>query len=278
MTRISTPVLALLLAGTSPTFAQEAEEPSAQPGARTSDDERAHELYLHGDRLYAEGAYAAAIEIFREAYKLSGRPLLLFNLANAYERVGRYQDAAAALHSYEAHAPTNERESIARRILHLESRVGQAKAEAVPDAAPERRTDATAAATNATTNDGGLSSADASQQQQEPKAGDSTLGWALTGSGAVLLIAGGIAASVASAARLAAEDLCMGGICRIEARDAIDRDKTFSVLADVGFALGAGALVTGFVLLLITDSGDTTERAHLHLDDDGLGVGYSGTF
>jgi len=276
MKRISSPVLAVKLACVSPALAQKAEETSAQPGARPSDDERAHELYLYGDRLYAEGAYAAAIEVFREAYKLSGRPLLLFNLANAYERVGRYQDAADALRSYEAHAPTHERGSIARRILHLESRVDQGKAEDAPDAAPTRRTDATAAATDATTNDGGLSVTEASLQQ--PKAGDSTLAWVLAGTGAVLLVAGGVAASVAAAARLEAEDRCMVGICRTDARDAIDRDMTFSVLADVGFALGAGALVTGFVLLLVADSEDATERAHVHLDDEGLGVGYSGTF
>ncbi len=62
-----------------------------------SPDARARELYLQGDREYQAGRYEQAVAAFQEAYRLSGRPLLLFNLANAYERLGRYAEALEAL-------------------------------------------------------------------------------------------------------------------------------------------------------------------------------------
>ena len=63
------------------------------------------------------------IEAFRDAYALSKRPLLLFNLANAYERVGRYAKALESLRGYDPHALPDERDGISRRILNAESRV-----------------------------------------------------------------------------------------------------------------------------------------------------------
>ena len=92
-----------------------------QLGQTDAADQRARELYLRGDALYAEGLYGAAIELFLESYNLSGRPLLLFNLANAYERAGRYGEAAQALRAYEPHAMPDEREAIAGRLTRLEA-------------------------------------------------------------------------------------------------------------------------------------------------------------
>ena len=54
---------------------------------------RAKELYENGAALYEEGRYEEAILAWEEAYRLSSRPVLLFNIANAYERLGRGRGA-----------------------------------------------------------------------------------------------------------------------------------------------------------------------------------------
>ena len=78
----------------------------AQPGAT---DERARELYLLGDDLYSQGRYEEALAAFEEAYRLSERPLLLFNIANAQERSGQWQGAIESLEGYLPHADEAER-------------------------------------------------------------------------------------------------------------------------------------------------------------------------
>ena len=67
-------------------------------------DKRARELYIRGDKAYAEGDYEAALAAFEEAYELSGRHALLYNMANAHERLGEYDKALEKLRKFLPHA------------------------------------------------------------------------------------------------------------------------------------------------------------------------------
>lgn len=100
----------------------QSEAPPARAG-READDARARELYVIGDEFYANGRYEAAEEAFAEAYRLSGRPLLLFNLANAQERSGRWPEAAQNLRRYREHAPAAEHAELDARLIALERRI-----------------------------------------------------------------------------------------------------------------------------------------------------------
>lgn len=108
---------------------QPASQPSLAPSRASSGeapvkpvdptDARARALYKQGDAAYFAGEYADAIAKFGKAYELSGRPELLFNLANAYQHMGRYAEAAERLNNYVSHAPANERAGIRSRIATL---------------------------------------------------------------------------------------------------------------------------------------------------------------
>ena len=56
--------------------------------------ERAKSKYQQGRAHYDRGDYAKAIEAWHEAYRLSEKPMLLFNLGQAYRLLG---DCATAM-------------------------------------------------------------------------------------------------------------------------------------------------------------------------------------
>jgi tetratricopeptide (TPR) repeat protein len=90
-----------------------------------ADMERARELYENGARLYDEGLYEEAIAAFEAAYQASGLPEMHFNIANAYERLGKWQQALDSLNRYRAFAPSEERETLDRRMRNLERRIAE---------------------------------------------------------------------------------------------------------------------------------------------------------
>lgn len=60
----------------------------------------ARDFFLDGQAAYQQGNYEAAIESWRQAYELDPRPALQFNLAQAYGRLGRFEEERDALRSY----------------------------------------------------------------------------------------------------------------------------------------------------------------------------------
>jgi tetratricopeptide (TPR) repeat protein len=76
-----------------------------RPGARDTAEERqqrARELFHQGSQLYDQAHYDEAIVRFEEAYRLSARPGLLFNIAQAYRLKGP-GFCGTALRYYERH-------------------------------------------------------------------------------------------------------------------------------------------------------------------------------
>ena len=100
---------------------------AAVPGSAWADDEdvRARELYRNGEQLYEEGLYEDAIVAWERAYDLSGRPLLLYNIANALERIGKWEEALRRINQYRAFATEAERETLDRRMRAIERRIDE---------------------------------------------------------------------------------------------------------------------------------------------------------
>lgn len=93
-------------------------------------DDRAKTLFQVGRESFAEGRFEEAINNWEDAYELSPRPLIQFNLAEAYERVGRFKDALVALQTYKPSAELDEIDRIDARIASLETRVSLQEREA----------------------------------------------------------------------------------------------------------------------------------------------------
>lgn len=210
--------------------------------ADDTDDARARELYDNGATLYDEGRYEDAIAAWEEAYRLSNRPTLLFNIAQAEERLGRYREALDHLNRYRAFASSNERETLDRRIANLERRLAEGESPT----------------TTTTTNPVQV----ANPQADRPKA--RVLPWVFLGVGGASAVTGGVFAGLAGADRSEAKGLCVdsGGnvYCPTEAASALGGDRRNSLIADIAFGVaGAGVLggVLTFVLPVNTSVGAT---------------------
>ncbi|MCB9677811.1 MAG: hypothetical protein H6737_22095 [Alphaproteobacteria bacterium] len=223
---ISMPALALAPTGVA--YAQEDEG-----------DARAKELYQNGADLYNEGRYQEAVLAWEEAYRLSDRPKILFNIANAYERMGDIQKALDQLFRYKVYAKADERDQIERRIRMLEAKLDetpepQPKPDpVVPDPTPVPKPD--------------------KPPKTKSGGGAPVAAIALMGGGVVALGAGGTLGLMSSSAKKTALASCVESgeslYCSSDAETALKRHRTTAVLADVGFAVGTLAAGTGVVLL-----------------------------
>jgi hypothetical protein len=89
-------------------------------------DRRARELFEQGRAAFSEGQYRDAWENFREAYILSKRPELLYNVGQSADRMRMDRDALAAFKLYLEKLPNaaNRRE-VESRVAYLEDRVAR---------------------------------------------------------------------------------------------------------------------------------------------------------
>ncbi len=79
----------------------QAPAPTPEPGQPTPDaSAQARELFLRGQSAYSQGDYDTAIESWRAAFELDARPLILYNLSQAYERAGLVAEATQTLERY----------------------------------------------------------------------------------------------------------------------------------------------------------------------------------
>lgn len=92
--------------------------------ALAGSDEDARKHFQAGESYFNTSDYDGALREFQMAYKLSKRPLILLNVANVYERMGKLQDAIDYLKKYLAEDPnTKDRPTIELRLQNLQKRV-----------------------------------------------------------------------------------------------------------------------------------------------------------
>ncbi len=84
----------------------------------------AQESFARGALAYKEARYEDAIDAFTEAYRLDAKPALLYNIAQAYERLGDVPNALRAYRDFLRHGVAEQdRTLIETRIQNLEKRL-----------------------------------------------------------------------------------------------------------------------------------------------------------
>src|SRR5262245_50171249 len=90
-------------------------------------DREARTLFEQGRVAYEEGRYRDAWDYFRQAYLLSKRPALLYNVGQAADRLRKDREALEAFRMYLAQVPQAEnRREVENRVRALEQQVGEA--------------------------------------------------------------------------------------------------------------------------------------------------------
>jgi tetratricopeptide (TPR) repeat protein len=227
--------------------------PLAPPAlAQASDEEaRAKELYRNGEQLYEEGLYENAIVAWELAYELSKRPLLLYNIANALERIGKWDDALRSINQYRALAPEDERQTLDRRMRAIERRIEDKRVaeekrsaeEAIVRAKPNpKETPATVTLR---------------PREKTPRPPQGAI--ALMALGGAGLASGGVLFGLALQARNEATGLCSSAgptvLCPKAAAQPLARDSAFSLGADIGLIAGGVSLGAGIVLSILHSKG-----------------------
>jgi tetratricopeptide (TPR) repeat protein len=237
----------------------------AQAPNAVSDDSKARLLFDNGAMLYEEGRYEDAIAAWQRAYELSPRPLLVFNIANAFERQGDWYRAHDALNRYRAFAPMDERPILDRRIHSLENRIAEeerrrgapppvvVEPEPPRDPPPELRSAWRIGVVPITL-------------------------YSVSGASAIF---GAVFALRAQSARKEAATLCTTGdaiYCPTTAEPALAQDRVSSWLADGGFGLAIGCAVAGTTVAVISKHRSNQTTLSVAPTFGGGRLGLSGRF
>lgn len=239
---ISVPLAALLLA--EPGWVRTA---GAQPRSSV-EGERALDLFRRGADRYREGRFAEAAALFREAYALKPEPVLLRNLAKAYEGVEGREAAQAAIDAYEEFlriAPKDpDRGAIEQRIKVLRERIAnETRLEQQRD--EERRR---------------AESAERARHEAEETArrtARSPIPWIVAGVGAAGLGAGVVFGLLANGRHEAAADAATD-VSRAEQDQRTA--KTYALVANVSFVAGGLLAAAGLAWGLFETSGAGPKR------------------
>ncbi|MBX3192384.1 MAG: tetratricopeptide repeat protein, partial [Labilithrix sp.] len=229
-------------------------EAAAQPKPdKAAQDAHAKELFAKGDAAYAEGRYEEALAAFQEAYTLSGRPQLLFNVSNALERLGRYAEATDALEKYLASGKARDRDVVQKRLANLKKRVEEQKKEQEQKAKEEEEKRGEEREKRKG-EEGQPAAVQPVVVVPPPEKSTSVLPIVLVGAGGALIATGVVFGILTLSARSDASAGCAdgaaGNLCNGDARSALDREKTFGLVTDITLASGIVATGVGIYLLL----------------------------
>jgi len=225
------------------------------------DDQAAREFFSSGRNLYDLGRYHEAAEQFQQAYDLSQRATLLYNLYLAHRDATEEREAAAALRLYlERMEEVENRQALQVRLENLERAIAEEDAER--DAAAVQAEEAVRAE---------QAEREREEAEQSARAEDdqSIAPWVIAGSGAAILIGGIITGALAMGLSSDLEASCTenpdGSWTCPDDQDLRDKQSTLSVMAPMtdvlligGGIIAAVGLTWGILQLM---GGDDDEEA-----------------
>jgi tetratricopeptide (TPR) repeat protein len=237
-----------------------------EDGAGT--DDVARRAFEAGRVAFAAGDYDVALQRFREAYEMSHRPGLLYNIAQSLDRLRRDEEALATLRQYLEEVPnTRSRSEVEARIRVLERMTEQRREEEARHAreAQERNTE---------------------QRQEEtpPPPSRPPLHPALAIVAGGLALAGGGLAIWTGLETLSRRDAYMAATAYDVALARYNEGQTFQLVTNVLIISSAALAVGAVVMLFFTDWGGSApaDQASLlptfALGPDGFTAGALGRF
>lgn len=197
---------------------------SSPVAAQPSADERARVHFEAGRGYYDQGRFEDAAREFEEAYRLSPRPQLLYNISQASREAGNLPRAIESLRQYLAETPdAANRAALERRLRTMEEQQRGTQATAPMPEGPDPTGD--------------------------EDSGGFPVGPVVIAVGGVAVIAGLITGWLALDAESSLEEMCPDGACppSVDVDAEASRGQTLATVSDVlvfgGLAVAAGGLL-----------------------------------
>jgi tetratricopeptide (TPR) repeat protein len=221
-------------------------------------DEEARTLYSLGEGAFEQGRFQAALDYFQQAYDLSHRPQLLFNIGQAADRVRDDRRALAAFDAYLQALPNVENRRVVEariEILHRAIAASQPAPQVVTPVTPTVVTPEATATSLAP---------DAPAAESHSSTGP----WIIAGVGAGALVVGALFVALGAKDYNAVTDAPDGSTWdAIE--DAHGRASTRITVGSILLGVGAAAGATGLALAL-RSGGDDTASLEVRVHANGL--------
>ncbi len=232
------------------------------------EDGEARNLFLAGQAAFNNGSYERSLDYFEQAYALSQRPGLLYNIAISADRLRRDARALEAFREYLALEPETERRAeVQARIAFLETHL---RPEPAPDPEPDPEREPEPQPRVPDTRE--------PETQTRTGGGVHPVGIFTLVGGGVLLGAFGVFAALSEIEDQRLATRCgrdVGSNCAPSTVQFLER---LNVTADVLLIAGGAVAVTGLVLLLVLPPERQTSRLAFvpWVAPDGAGAGVVG--
>ncbi len=254
-------VLVVSLGPGRPSAAADPRVPSAERAANG----QAIALYRQGTKAYDEGRFQDAADLLTRAYALRAEPILLFNLARAYEGLGAVDKAIDAYKRYLARDPdASDRRSIEQRLATLQKQVDDRQA-------LERQRDEERARVEQARREAELARR-ATEREEERRRRPSAVPWIVAGVGVAGLGAGVVLGALSHGRYVDARD----DTFRAPASADYSGAQTLATGANVAFVAGgvfaAAGLFWGLVDVLGKRASSTASDASPRLTFTGSGI------
>lgn len=203
--------------------------PSDQEQTNALDDE-ARERFSLGRTFYEAGHFREAAEQFDRAYRLSGRPQLLYNLYVAQRDAGNWSAAESSLRGYLEKVPdAPDRITLDARLRSLEEQNAQRRKQAEESAAARKRE---------------------AMRQTHKEVVHSKVPWIVAASGGALLAGSIVTGVIAKSKDGDVDKACaMGGtVCPEWERSDAKKAYGLAITTDLLWTIGGAAALTGLVL------------------------------
>ena len=259
------------------------EEEARLEQQQQQDRERAQVMFEYGADLYDQGNYEAAINAWRGALELSGEPVIHYNIANAFERLGNFEEAIEHNQAYLPHASSDEIATIESRIQWLETRIQHQEEEVSETEEENERLRQELEQARATQNVEQTVVLD----EQNTQTGFSTIQWGLLALSGVGFGTGITLGLVTLSDRARIEEECgsfNGNIyCSNNAEVLIYKEASHAMISDIGFA---GGIITAIIFAVTVvknrSSDEQTNQSSFFLrpniEPNSLGISLVGSF
>ncbi len=225
----------------------------AQPPSQGHDVRQSEQLAQQAYEANGRGEYQAALNLYQQAYKAAPAGVILFNIANLYDK--RLKDRDAAIDYYKRYINSSDTE--ADLVKRASDRVVALKAEKEAQQSASTTSQKPAPAPPPTSAPQPANATEAPPDKDNGESGPTMRAVGIT-LGVVGLVGVGLGAGFgisATSKANRANELCTGSECRSpEGVSLTDDARTAATISTIGFVAGGALLASGVVLYLLAPS------------------------